>query len=66
MPIRLSPVENLLCEVYDRFDGEGMGAMVLKVRGRVEAEPTAWHGRPHSARIVLPPLAAVFLRPGAS
>ena len=38
-PIRLSPLENLLCLVYDRFEGEGMGAMVMKVRGRIEAEP---------------------------
>lgn len=38
-PIRLSPLENLLCLVYDRFSGEGTGAMVMKVRGRIEAEP---------------------------
>lgn len=38
-PIRLSPLEDLLCRVYDRFDGEGMGAIVIKVRGRIEAEP---------------------------
>jgi 1,4-alpha-glucan branching enzyme len=43
------------------YGGSGMGNL-----GRVEAEPTPWHGRPHSAQIVLPPLASVFLRPGAS
>jgi 1,4-alpha-glucan branching enzyme len=43
------------------YGGSGLGNL-----GRVEAEPSPWHGRPASARIVLPPLAAVFLRPGAS
>jgi 1,4-alpha-glucan branching enzyme len=43
------------------YGGSGMGNL-----GRVEAESTPWHGRPHSAQIVLPPLASVFLRPGAS
>jgi hypothetical protein len=32
--------------------------------GRVVAEPTPWHGRPHSAQIVLPPLSCLFFRPG--
>jgi 1,4-alpha-glucan branching enzyme len=32
--------------------------------GRIEAEPSSWHGRPASARIVLPPLSCVFFRPG--
>jgi len=40
------------------YGGSGMGNM-----GRVHAEPTPWHGRPSSARLVLPPLACVFLRP---
>jgi 1,4-alpha-glucan branching enzyme len=31
--------------------------------GRVTAEPAPWHGREHSARIVVPPLACVFLKP---
>jgi 1,4-alpha-glucan branching enzyme len=43
------------------YGGSGMGNL-----GRVEAEPTPWHDRPHSAQIVLPPLAGVFLRPGAA
>jgi 1,4-alpha-glucan branching enzyme len=42
------------------YGGAGMGNL-----GRVEAESVPWHGRSHSARIVLPPLATVFLRPGA-
>jgi 1,4-alpha-glucan branching enzyme len=41
------------------YGGSGLGNL-----GRVEAEAVPWHGRAHSARIVLPPLAAVFLRPG--
>ena len=43
------------------YGGSGMGNL-----GRVRAEPRPWHGRDHSAQIVLPPLACVFLRPGAS
>jgi 1,4-alpha-glucan branching enzyme len=43
------------------YGGSGMGNL-----GRVEATSVPWHGRPHSAQIVLPPLASVFLRPGAS
>ncbi|HEX5936855.1 MAG TPA: 1,4-alpha-glucan branching protein GlgB [Actinomycetota bacterium] len=42
------------------YGGSGMGNL-----GRVRAELEPWHGREHSARIVLPPLACVFLRPGA-
>ena len=42
------------------YGGSGMGNL-----GGVEAESIPWHGRPHSAQVVLPPLAAVFLRPGA-
>ena len=41
------------------YGGSGMGNL-----GSVEAEPTPWHGRPHSARIVLPPLSCLFFRPG--
>ncbi|MGH2680628.1 MAG: 1,4-alpha-glucan branching protein GlgB [Actinomycetota bacterium] len=41
------------------YGGSGMGNL-----GRVEAAATPWHGREHSARIVLPPLACVFLTPG--
>jgi 1,4-alpha-glucan branching enzyme len=43
------------------YGGSGMGNL-----GRVRTEATPWHDRPHSAQIVLPPLACVFLRPGAS
>jgi 1,4-alpha-glucan branching enzyme len=42
------------------YGGSGVGNL-----GRVRAEPTPWQGREHSAQIVLPPLACVFLRPGA-
>ena len=42
------------------YGGSGMGNL-----GRVEAEPVQWHGRDHSAPIVLPPLAVVVLVPGA-
>jgi hypothetical protein len=38
-PIRLSPLENLFCRAYERFDGDGMGAMVVKLGGRVEEAP---------------------------
>ena len=41
------------------YGGSGMGNL-----GRVEAEPSPWHGRPFSARIVLPPLSCLFFRPG--
>jgi len=41
------------------YGGSGMGNL-----GRVKAEPTPWHGRPHSAQIVLPPLSCLFFRPG--
>jgi 1,4-alpha-glucan branching enzyme len=41
------------------YGGSGMGNL-----GRVEAEPSPWHGRPYSARIVLPPLSCLFFRPG--
>jgi len=41
------------------YGGSGLGNL-----GRVEAESSPWHGRPFSARIVLPPLSCVFFRPG--
>jgi 1,4-alpha-glucan branching enzyme len=41
------------------YGGSGMGNL-----GRVEAESSPWHGRPYSARIVLPPLSCLFFRPG--
>ena len=39
------------------YGGSGVGNA-----GAVEAEPVPSHDRPHSLRLVLPPLAAVFLR----
>jgi 1,4-alpha-glucan branching enzyme len=41
------------------YGGSGQGNL-----GGVEAEPEPWHGRPWSVELTLPPLAAVFLRPG--
>lgn len=38
-PILLSPLENRLCHIYDKYNQEGMGAMVVKVRGRIKEEP---------------------------
>ena len=40
------------------YGGSGAGNL-----GRVEADPTPWHDRSHSAEIVLPPLACLFFRP---
>jgi 1,4-alpha-glucan branching enzyme len=40
------------------YGGSGMGNL-----GRVEAASSPWHGRPHSAQLVLPPLSCVFFRP---
>jgi 1,4-alpha-glucan branching enzyme len=42
----------------ERYGGSGMGNL-----GRVTTEAVPWHGREHSARIVVPPLACVFLKP---
>jgi len=42
------------------YGGSGAGNL-----GRVQTESTPWHDREQSAQIVLPPLACVFLRPGA-
>ena len=39
------------------YGGSGVGNL-----GRVEATDDPWHGRPASARMVLPPLASVWLR----
>jgi 1,4-alpha-glucan branching enzyme len=41
------------------YGGSGMGNL-----GQVRAEEVPWHGHEHSAPVVLPPLAIVFLRPG--
>jgi 1,4-alpha-glucan branching enzyme len=45
-------------------DAEIYGGSAMGNLERVEAEPSPWHGRPFSARIVLPPLSCVFFRPG--
>jgi len=43
------------------YGGSGVGNM-----GRVAAEPVAWHGRPQSLPLTLPPLATVILAPEAA
>ena len=40
------------------YGGSGVGNL-----GRVVAEPVAWHGRPQSVTLTLPPLAAVVFTP---
>jgi 1,4-alpha-glucan branching enzyme len=40
------------------YGGSGVGNL-----GRVTSEPLAWHGRPHSMLLTLPPLATVILAP---
>ncbi|HEX6399238.1 MAG TPA: 1,4-alpha-glucan branching protein GlgB [Actinomycetota bacterium] len=42
----------------ESYGGSGMGNL-----GRVRSEEVSWHGRAHSTRIVLPPLAMVVLAP---
>ncbi len=37
------------------YEGSGVGNL-----GAVEAEPVAWHGRPYSLRLTLPPLAVLY------
>jgi 1,4-alpha-glucan branching enzyme len=32
-------------------------------RGGVQAEPVAWHGRPYSLSLTLPPLSILVLKP---
>jgi 1,4-alpha-glucan branching enzyme len=39
------------------YGGSGVGNL-----GGVKSEPTPWHARPHSIRLTLPPLGAVFLK----
>ncbi len=53
--------EEALNSDADVYGGSGMGNL-----GRVRAEDVPWHDREHSAQIVLPPLASVFLRPGGA
>ncbi len=42
----------------DAYGGSGQGNA-----GNVWAEPKAWHGRPHSLLLTLPPLSSVILKP---
>ncbi len=42
----------------DAYGGSGQGNA-----GGVWAEPKAWHGRPHSLSLTLPPLSTVILKP---
>ncbi|MBX5491313.1 MAG: 1,4-alpha-glucan branching protein GlgB [Chloroflexi bacterium] len=42
------------------YGGSGLGNA-----GSITAEPEPWHGRPYSARLVLPPLGALFFKPEA-
>jgi 1,4-alpha-glucan branching enzyme len=42
----------------DAYGGSGQGNA-----GGVWAEPKAWHGRPHSLLLTLPPLSSVILKP---
>jgi 1,4-alpha-glucan branching enzyme len=44
----------------DAYGGSGQGNA-----GGVWAEPKAWHGRPHSLLLTLPPLSTVILKPEA-
>ena len=44
-------------------DGGAYAGSNLGNAGGVMSEPVPWHGRPHSVRLTLPPLAAVWLKP---
>jgi 1,4-alpha-glucan branching enzyme len=46
----------LLCSDAEHYGGSGWGNL-----GGVEAERSAFHGRPWSLNVALPPLGAVFL-----
>jgi 1,4-alpha-glucan branching enzyme len=43
-------------------DSAHYGGSNLGNGGGVHSEPVPWHGQPHSIRLTLPPLAAVWLR----
>ncbi len=45
-------------------DSEAYGGSNMGNGGGVHAEETPWHGQPFSVVITLPPLAAVFFKPG--
>jgi 1,4-alpha-glucan branching enzyme len=42
-------------------DAAAYGGSNVGNGGAVEAEPTPWHGRPHSINLILPPLAGLIL-----
>jgi 1,4-alpha-glucan branching enzyme len=44
-------------------DAEAYGGANIGNLGTIEAEPVPWHGQPYSARVTLPPLAALWLVP---
>jgi 1,4-alpha-glucan branching enzyme len=44
-------------------DGSCYGGTDVGNGGGVMSEPQPWHGQPHSVRLTLPPLAALWLRP---
>nr|WP_157127121.1 1,4-alpha-glucan branching protein GlgB [Cnuibacter physcomitrellae] len=65
-PYRVAlPVEGVWDELINtdaaEFGGSGVGNF-----GSVVAEPVPWQGRPFSAELTLPPLAALYLRPRPS
>ena len=45
-------------------DAEVYGGSNVGNAGGVWAEPTPWHGRPHSLLLTLPPLGVLVLKPG--
>jgi 1,4-alpha-glucan branching enzyme len=44
-------------------DGAVYGGSDVGNGGGVPSEPLPWHGQPHSIRLTLPPLGAVWLTP---
>ncbi|MYS19008.1 1,4-alpha-glucan branching enzyme [Streptomyces sp. SID4948] len=59
---RLGVPEGVWAQVLNtdqaRYGGSGVEA-----DNPLKSEPSAWHGRPHSIQVTLPPLATVWLRP---
>jgi 1,4-alpha-glucan branching enzyme len=51
-------------EVVANGDDEAFWGSGHPAPAAYDAEPVPWHDRSHSAELVLPPLAALFLRPG--
>jgi 1,4-alpha-glucan branching enzyme len=43
------------------YGGSGQGNL-----GGLEAAPIGWHGQPYSIALTLPPLGAVYFKPGLS